>query len=602
MNFDNIEDVEVTGYTEDSVNQFVSMNDIDIDKSLRGMPECMRSMFTELTFIGSAYLNPRVIKRFDESMRVKWDFTTDANRFFYTTLVEMGKLNDWKISEYTINAYMADNPERLSNYNKYGGYSWIKFVIKMAEENESVKNIDNYYNAVKNYSLIREYWRMGLKELTEKMSKWKKFQTMRPRDILLMMNSKINTVYTTLANAEEMKELTSGCEEFVKDKLQFPEQGVAFAFPLMTQIFQGIRLGQFMAFGMLSNAGKSRFLMRLISNLAFVHNKKVLIISNEMTEDEMRACLITTSINNPDIQALHGVNITLRQNTLQNGTYKADQQFIGQDGVVCGEVTRKKQDEKFQESIEDYEKRMQEMSTEYREVIKVAKWIDNKMSKRIYIIETGSEYSDADLKQIIENMTLSEGIEYVFYDTFKSDKDAMGDWSAMKKTATILSEIAKKKNIFIGANIQLTDDAATCEPLELTSNNIANSKQIKHVLDSLCLFREIKIADYKKYCYWTSLNDNPTPEERLPLSNGTRYYVCKIDKNRAGSKPDLLFSLNLDTNIWTEVGRVAEISSFGEKRTKTSVDSKGNKVQTNIEQWVAPVVTEEKTTADDFIL
>lgn len=588
MDFYEVEDVEIIGYNEDVVDQFISMNDIDVDKALIGMPETLRSMFSELTFIGSIYLNPKMIKRFEESMRPKWDFTTDANRFFYTNLVEMGKINNWKVSEYVVNAYMADDAERMRDYQKYGGYNWVKFVIKMAEENDSVKNIDNYYNMVKNYSLLREYWRKGLKEITEKIAKWKSFKTFKPRDILMVITQSINKVYTTLANTEEMKDLTSCCDSFVTTKLQFPEQGLPFAFPLMTQIFQGIRRGQFMAWGMLSNAGKSRFLIRLISNLAFVQDKRVLIISNEMTEEEMRACLITTTINNPDIQELHGIKMGLKQNALQNGIYKVDEEFSKEEGVVNGQVTHLVDPNgEILESAEEYEQRVARMSSQFRNTRKIAQWIDKKMAKHIYIIETGSDYSDNDLKQIIENTCLSEGIDYVFYDTFKSDKDAMGDWAAMKKTATILSEIAKKKNIFIGANIQLTDDAALCQPLELTSNNIANSKQIKHVLDALCLFREIPVSDYKNYRYWTSVNDNPVDKELKGLSNDKRYYVCKIDKNRAGSKPDLLFSLNLDTNIWREEGRVSLARNVnGKSSSSTKTNDDGTTTETTISEWV----------------
>lgn len=583
MALDSVDDIEIVGYNQDSLDEFISLNDVDVDKSLTGMSEMLRSMFTELTFIGSAYLNPSVIKRYEESIRPKYDFTSEANRFFYNMLIEMGKINNWKVSEYTVNAYMADNSSRLKTFNKYGGYNWVKFVIKMAEENEAVRNIDNYYNLLKNYSLLREYWRMGLRDLTEQIAKWKKFQTMTPKQVLLTISRKVNKIYTSLANAEEMRDLTSGCDDYVMTKLQFPETGEPFAFPMMTEIFQGIRLGQFMAFGMLSNAGKSRFLMREISNLAFVQDKKVLIISNEMTEEEMRACLITTSINNPDIQALHGVKMTLPQNALQNGIYKADAEYVGEDGVINGIVTKLSEDES-EEALKDFKDRMEKMSTQFRNVRKIAKWIDSEMSKHIFIIETGSEYSDEDLKQIIENTCLAENINYVFYDTFKSDKDNMGEWAAMKRTATILSEIAKKKNIFIGANIQLTDDAALTDPLELTSNNIANSKQIKHVLDALCLFREISVADYDKYRYWTTLKDNPIKDELQTLNNTERYYVCKIDKNRAGSKPDLLFSLNLDTNIWTEVGRVC----LAPAERKRKIDSNGKKSEVTISEWVAP--------------
>lgn len=597
MEFDNIEDIEITGYSESLVDQFISMNDIDVDKALVGMPETLRSMFAELTFIGSAYLNPRIIKRFEDSMRPKWDFTTDANRFFYMNLVDMGKINNWKVSEYTVNAYMADDEDRMREYQKYGGYNWIKFVIKMAEENESVKNIDRYYNMVKNYSLVREYWRKGLKTATEQMVKWKDFKTFTPRNILMIITQSINKVYTSLANTEELRDLTSACDEFVVDKLQFPEKGENFAFPLMTQVFQGIRKGQFMAWGMLSNAGKSRFLIRLISNLAFVQNKKVLIISNEMTEEEMRACLITTAINSPDIQALHGVKMTLKQNNLQNGLYEVDKQYQDADGVVNGMVTHLTDENKVQiESTKEYEERVFKMSSQYRNVRKIAQWIDKQMSKHIYIVETGSDYSDNDLKQIIENTCLTENIEYVFYDTFKSDKDAMGDWAAMKKTATILSEIAKKKNLFIGANIQLTDDAALCKPLELTSNNIANSKQIKHVLDALCLFREIAPSDYKNYRYWKSINDNPANMELNTLSNDKRYYVCKIDKNRAGSKPDLLFSLNLDTNTWEEEGRVTLAQNVRKIKTETKQNEDGTTTETQHISWTPDGEDEEENT------
>ena len=154
----------------------------------------------------------------------------------------------------------------------------------------------------------------------------------------------------------------------------------------------------------------------------------------------------------------------------------------------------------------------------------------------------------------------------------------------MKKTATILSEIAKKRNIFIGANIQLTDDALNCEPLQLSSNNIANSKQIKHVLDSLCLFREINPVDYNKYQYWDSIAEPSQAVCKKDLSLERRYYVCRIDKNRAGGKPDLLFSLNLDTNVWTEEGRVA----LKEGYDKVTTNSDGKKSYSKVSVWNPP--------------
>lgn len=549
MNFEDFGNLE---YSINSQNQFVELNDSMTNLMLKEMPETLRSMFTELTFIGALFLEPRFAKKYEDFITAKYDFTADSTIFFYYALVGLGKRTDWKIQPETVNAYMADNKERAKIYQQYGGYSWIKYVINMAKDNNAVDNIDNYYNMVKKYSLVREFWKRGMKVLMENAVKSSEFPTMKPRDILLKVYSVFGNVYTKLANGEEVKDLTSGCVDYIDTKLERPEVGLSLPFPIMTQVFQGVRLGQFWAWGMLSNAGKSRFLMRIIAHIAFVEGKKVLIISNEMTEEEMRACLITTTINNPDIQALHGIKIDGKnQVDIQNGVYNADSQFYIRDDVIDAKVVRTPD-----ETIEDYIKKLEELSTEYRNIKAIATWIDKEMKDRIKIVETGSDYSDSDLKQIIENTCIAEGIDYVFYDTFKNDKDAMGDWAAMKKTATLLSEIAKKKNIFIGANIQLTDDANLSKPLELSSMNIANSKQIKHVLDTLCLFKEIPFSEFNKYVYWLGTTDKPRSDALNDLAMEKRYYVCKIDKNRAGIKPDLLFELNLNTNIWNEVGRV----------------------------------------------
>ena len=570
MNFDELGSLE---YTINSQNQFVEMNDNVNSTLLKEMPETLRSMFTELTFIGALYLEPKYAKKYEEFINPKYDFTADSTVFFYYALVGMGKRTDWKVSPETVNAYMADNKDRAKVYQKYGGYKWVSYVIKMAESNNALENIENYYNMVKKYSLVREFWRKGLKGLMENIVKLSDFAEKKPRDILLEAYNVFGKVYTKLANGEEVRDLTSGCEDYIDSKLERPEQGLDLPFPIMTQIFQGIRLGQFWAWGMLSNAGKSRFLIRIITNLAFCQGKKVLIITNEMTEEEMRACLITTAINNPDIQRLHGIKINKNQVDIQNGVYNADDKYIIREDVVDYKVVRRPD-----ETIEEYKQKLEELSTEYRNVKYISHWIDTEMKDKIRIVETGGDYSDKDLKQIIENTCVSEGINYVFYDTFKSDKDAMGEWAAMKKTATILSEIAKKRNIFIGANIQLTDDANFCKPLELSSSNIANSKQIKHVLDALCLFKEIPYVDFEKYVYWTTTTDRPEQCQLNELSKKSRYYVCRIDKNRAGIKPDLLFELNLNTNIWTEVGRVGDKKQYSKKSEFVSAEENHKKL------------------------
>ena len=86
--------------------------------------------------------------------------------------------------------------------------------------------------------------------------------------------------------------------------------GLALPFPILSSVFKGIRKGETMAFAMPSNSGKSRFTIDLAAYTALVHKKKVLIISNEMSEEKMKLCLITTIINNEEIQKLHGQKLS----------------------------------------------------------------------------------------------------------------------------------------------------------------------------------------------------------------------------------------------------------------------------------------------------
>ena len=89
----------------------------------------------------------------------------------------------------------------------------------------------------------------------------------------------------------------------------------------------------------------------------------------------------------------------------------------------------------------------------------------------------------------------------------------------------------------------------------LNSNNIAEAKSIKHVLDTLVLYKEIPNAHFGKYYYLAHDADwgEPVPTD---LRKDRRYYVGNVDKNRFGSKKKLLFEVNLDQNTWRELGEV----------------------------------------------
>lgn len=302
-----------------------------------------------------------------------------------------------------------------------------------------------------------------------------------------------------------------------------------------------------MTYAMPSNAGKSRFTVNLACNIAFIHKKKVLVVSNEMTEDKMRLCLLTTIINNPEIQKFHKQKLVKNESELLEFKFRADnpkEVLLDEQGFI------KKLDNETQE---DFVKRLITISTEFNQILEVTKWLNEQIDNSVYFVHL-TEYTNNDLHEVISNYMYKDGIEYVFYDTLKSDVNNIGNADELKKTATLLSELAQKFDIFIGASIQLSENSTL--PINLTINDLSVSKTIKEVFDSLTLFKQIQRNHLNDYEYSDSDRFTNCKELEVFEDPDVRYYIAVIDKNRAGAKPKLLFRLNLAYNEWHELGYV----------------------------------------------
>ena len=150
------------------------------------------------------------------------------------------------------------------------------------------------------------------------------------------------------------------------------------------------------------------------------------------------------------------------------------------------------------------------------------------------------------------NYYYKEEIHYMFYDTLKTDTENIGNGEEIKKTATMLSNLAQNFSLFIGSTIQLTENSTT--PINLTVNDLAVSRTVKEVLDTLCLVKQINNDHLGDYEY----SSQEVGAEYLDLQKfddpDVRYYACIVDKNRAGAKPKVLLRLNLAYNFWEELG------------------------------------------------
>ena len=408
---------------------------------------------------------------------------------------------------------------------------------------ESRKNFEKVYVELRKLFEIRKgYTTNPIKETQKQIEEIVDYE-LYDRMTIQEVKDAIDQITTT----EKFKRsiLSTNITDFLLSGENNLNSGLNLPFPILSSVFKGIRKGETMAYAMPSNSGKSRFTIDIAAYIAYKHRKKVLIVSNEMSEEKMKLCLITTIVNNEEIQKLHGHKLRITEGEILEFHYKADDDKkveIDKNGYVLRHEG---------ESLEEFTKRLLECSTQFREVIEVTEWIQNQKENQIFFVNI-TDHTNDELEKIILNYYYKEKIEYMFYDTLKPDTENIGNSEELKKTATILSNLAQNLNIFIGSSLQLTESNRS--PLNLDVNDLAACRTVKEVLDTLCLIKQIHNDDLELYEY--SYEEVPTECFDLEKSKNpdVRYYACVVDKNRAGAKPKVVFRLNLAYNEWEELG------------------------------------------------
>lgn len=494
-------------------------------------PDELSDKKLEETFIGLLLDNPQSISMY--YFLYKKCYFEDENLFniYKSVLFTEGE------------KYAPEKAKEGYNFSKDSEASYeLKQKLKAKVHDKAFDFEKIYTDLTKLFVLRKAYLEMPMKELKDKIVEIKKYNLydkMSSQEV----ESAVNQV--TVTNKFRRAVLNNNSTNFLVSGENNLTNGLPLPFEILSEVFKGIRKGETMSFAMPSNSGKSRFTIDMSSYLSFVHKKKVLIISNEMSEDKMKLCLITTIINNPEIQKIHGQELTITENELLDLKFRPDE---GKNVEVDEEGYIKKfEGEKQKEFI----KRLSENSKDFSKVIAATEWLNSQINNSIYFINI-TDHTNDELQKVILNYYYKEKIEYMFYDTLKADIDNIGNAEEVKKTATIFSNLAQDLNIFIGSTLQLKD--STTLPINLDVNELSASKTVKEVLDTLTMFKQISRDNLEQYEY--SLDELYTEchDIKKYKDPNVRYYACVIDKNRAGSKPKLLFKINLAYNSWEEMG------------------------------------------------
>lgn len=498
---------------------------------------------SEICFVGALLRNPDLIVNYSNFMRSKYDFADPVTKFFYDSFETYYLTFSQTVDETKMNVFMSQNDERMRKYKQYKGWKTLQQYMNLADETD----VKNYFNTIKKYSLVREYGRNGFP--VEKILSHRNFEKMSPSDIYRIIRTKADKINTVINAGEEAVELTDKNSDQIDKYLEKPNFGLPFPWYMYNEYFLGMRDTKVLFEGFLSNEGKTRKLVLLAAYIALVQNKNFLLMSNEMDEEDLRSCLITTVINNPEFQALHGIHIQKPEKEIVLGVYH------NQDG----EILRRKIDDAgiYLETNEEYKNRVRNESDEYWNVKKVTDWIDNReRTGKVMFKDVGDDYGPERIEFELRKAKMVQNITYYGYDTLKGYNT--DDWSQIKQFATRLKELTKELRMSGFANFQLSDDTVYTDVFSLSSNNIANAKQIKHVADILNLGKRLNRNEYHKYQMVSECDAWGEPvAEDLDLTK--QYFCIKVDKNRAGGKDKvMLFEIDLNFNVWKNIGYITK--------------------------------------------
>lgn len=520
---------EEAGMSDEEANELESAGGNNFDDL---NPPQLTNVQLEYAYLGLLFNNPKGISVY---------YFTHGDCFFSTEALEnLYKIVVFQDGEKYAPAIAKDGfnlpSEDSQTYD-------MKQQLKMAVANRHF-SIEKIYTELKKlFTLKKAYLNSPTKKMQDKILEIASYELYKDMSVE-EVEAAIEQI--TVTNKLSQAVLNEGMTGFYMSGESNLTNGVEIPFNILSTVFKGLRKGETMSYAMPSNSGKSRFTINLAAHLAYVMKKKVLIISNEMTEDKMRLCLITTILNNKNLQKEHGQEISITEGQLLEMQYKPDKGAkvkVDENGYILREEN---------ETTPEFSERLEKYSEDYRKVIKATKWLDEtQKDNSIYFIHV-AEHSNEDLRKIIMNYYYRNRVEYIFYDTMKTEIADIGNGEQLKKTATVMSTLAQKFQMFIASSLQLLE--STTLPVNLTINDMSASKTVKEVLDTLCLIKQINNQTLNKY-EWSDTDDYRECHDIIPDPDpDVRFYACVVDKNRAGAKPTVLFKLNLAYNHWEEVG------------------------------------------------
>ena len=416
-------------------------------------------------------------------------------------------------------------------YEKYGKYEVIKELIN--EVKNKKENFNLYYDEIKKYALLRNFKDLFGDKVLEINGKYD-YHKMNTNQIKIWWANLFNESLINVDAPIIEYNLLEDLDEFINDLDQNTDIGMPFYnSKKLTDVTNGMTLGTISILTGFSGAGKSSFAVEKIVMSCIIHNEKLLIIGNEMSVKAYRKLLL----------------ITVMGGELYD---KLEKQF-NRKKIHKGNFT------------ESEKEKLKQASQWVREITKG----NNALIKFVPI----NDYTRSNLEKIIRYYAHRNYVRLLLDTAKPSDESGKDRWRTFVEDFDMLYNLGKPDNLNLGI---ITTCQAADELLKMRFLNelcIADGKKIKNVGDLTLHLRAAWDSEYEggsdeveviKYIP-TPFGENDYGKEIIKLRRDRIYYFLFVSKNRFGETNStgldvLVYSVNFNTNRWSEVGWTKSIS------------------------------------------
>lgn len=472
------------------------------------------------------------------------DFADSAMQFYYNFLTNYALEYSNEITEAGCNAFAMQNSGIFAEYKKFGGYKTISRVMSLAVS--SVDELRRQVDILKKFALLRELKSNGYN--IEPIMQSSTFNSLTAEDIANLIRGNLDSICNkTISGLDLPIDLSDSALSVGESFLELPEHGIDTPWEFINSRCCGLMRSDLLGIFALSNSGKGRSLVYLLTHLALCENATVALFGNEMLPESMRLAYHTTIFNSKDIQWIHGNELCIPEMRYKHGAYK------GNDG----EIIYRKLDINKQpiETVEQFKTRLRQESEEFRMVQDTLKWVEEQKGKFLFK-NVSSDYSDESLERNIRQAVMIDSADVWAYDTLKNSGKDLSAWADLVKTATRLSELNQSLKTAAGiVTCQLADSAHDIKIENANSSYIASARHIYHLLDSAIVM--LHCREEWKYDYAIKAYDPQYGEVVENELDPTKHYVfCNLIKNRRGDKGMFALEADLNLNQWESVGGI----------------------------------------------